>query len=102
MHCTILTSVACPALPSFSTLPHKWHNFEKIVIEHKMCVLIFSPTLSKPFLGLRRIQQDIIVKVHRLHVKYSIFLSDFNETEIFWTDCQNIHKTQIPSKPFRW
>jgi hypothetical protein len=65
-----------------------------MVIEHKMCVLIFSPTLSKPFLCLRRIQQGIIVKVHRLHVKYLIFLSDFNETEIFWTDCHNTHKTQ--------
>jgi hypothetical protein len=28
----------------FPTLPHKQHNFQKNVTEHKMCVLIFSTT----------------------------------------------------------
>jgi len=26
----------------FFALPHKWHDFQREVIEHKMCVLIFS------------------------------------------------------------
>jgi hypothetical protein len=26
----------------FFTLSHKWHDFQNIVVEHKMCVLIFS------------------------------------------------------------
>jgi len=36
---------------------------EKQVIEHKMCVLIFSTNLSKELLILRRIQRDIIINV---------------------------------------
>jgi len=28
----------------FSTLPHKWQNFLKTVIDHKMCFFSFSTT----------------------------------------------------------
>jgi hypothetical protein len=32
------------APPYFSTLSHKWQDFRKKVIEHKMCDLIFYTT----------------------------------------------------------
>ena len=40
-----LRTVACPALQYFPTLSHKWQEFIKIIIEHKMWVSNFSTTL---------------------------------------------------------
>ena len=40
----ILSSMACLAVPYFSTLSHKWYYISENVIERKMCVLIFSTT----------------------------------------------------------
>ena len=77
--------VACPALQYFSTFSHKRRDFRKKVIEHKMCVLIFCTTLSEMFFILRRNERDMIKMSFGLHVKYRLFLWDFNESLIFST-----------------
>jgi len=46
MRRVILSSVASPALQCFSTLSHKRHHFRKHVIEHGICILIFSTNFA--------------------------------------------------------
>ena len=79
-----------------STLSHKWHDFRKTkVSEHKMRVLIFSTILSETFLILRRNERDMIKMHIGLHVKYPLFLSEYNQTSIFETHFRKILKYQI-------
>jgi hypothetical protein len=40
----ITSSAASLALPYFSALSHKWHDFRENVTEHKMRVYIFPTT----------------------------------------------------------
>ena len=49
----------------FSTLCHKWEDFrENPVIEHEICISIFSTGLSKLFVTIITILGDIILNVH--------------------------------------
>jgi hypothetical protein len=61
----VLSSVASPAIPYFSTLSHKRHNFRKKLLSIK-CVFRFSlRLLSERCLILSSIQRGIVINVHR-------------------------------------
>jgi len=87
--------IVCLALPHFFTLHQVTSRFGGELLNTK-CVFWFSPQrLFETFLILRRKEWDIIIHVQcvGLHVKYPLFLSDFNETWIFSTNFQK--STQI-------
>jgi hypothetical protein len=67
----ILSSVACLPLRNFSALSRKRYDFQKIVIEDEICVLIFATNLFETFINLRGIQRDIIINVRRCSCKVS-------------------------------
>jgi len=73
----LLSSVACPAVPYFSTLSHKNHKFRKKVTEHKMYVLLPLQLSSEIFIIPRIIKHDIIVNVHRSSCKVPAILFIF-------------------------
>jgi len=80
--CAILSSVACPALQYFSTLPHKRYDFrKKKYLTQNVCFDFLYNFISETFLILRRNERDMTQKMYiGLHIKYPLFLSDFNET----------------------
>jgi hypothetical protein len=59
-------------------LSHKQDDLKKL-LNIKLC-LIFSNILSETFLILSRIELDTIKIYIGVHVKYMLFLSDFDET----------------------
>jgi hypothetical protein len=77
MRRVILSSVACLAVPYFSTLSHKRHDFGKKLLNIK-CVFCFSvQLLSETFLIIRRIERDIIINVHRSSCKVPVIVVRF-------------------------
>jgi hypothetical protein len=72
----IVTTFVGPLAPPYvSTLSHKRHDFrKKKVAEYKMCVLVFSTTLSRTFIILRRIQRDIVMNVKTSSCKVPVIL----------------------------
>jgi len=55
--------------------------------------------LSETFLILRRTERDMIKKYVGIHVKYPLFLSDFNEASILSTDFGKILNIKFHENP---
>ena len=74
----IVTSFVAPQSELyFSTLSPNRCHFRETGIEHKMCVLIFSTTLSKTFPILRIISRDIVKNVETSSCKVPVILVGF-------------------------
>ena len=72
--------MAFPALQYFSTYLKNDTIIEKKLLNTK-CVFLFpQQLLSETFLIVRITEQDMIKMYIGLHVKYPLFLSNFNET----------------------
>jgi hypothetical protein len=84
----LLSSVVCLAVPCFSTLSHKRHDFrkkKKYSYWNKMFFFSTTYFFLKRFSFWGEISEMPWMYVG-LHVKYPLLLSDFNETCILWTD----------------
>jgi hypothetical protein len=93
--CTRLSSVGLSDTTVFFHID-KQHDFWKKGIEHKMCVLIFSTTFiwNISHFKKNRARYD----QNGGHVQYPLFLSDFNESWIFWAYLRKILKYPISLK----
>jgi len=94
----VLSSVVCPAVPYFSTLSHKRHDFQEKFIEHKLCGLIFFKFCLELFQFQEEFGEILSQMCTGLNVKCLLFLWDFNETWIFSTYFRKILKNQFSWK----
>jgi hypothetical protein len=102
--CVCIRSHRYPACNAHAPYCHLWParvygGWGESVTEHKMCVSSFSTTFAWDIFHSKKNERDIIKMYIVLHVKYPLFLSDFNETWIFSIDFRNSH---ISRKFFQW
>ena len=97
--CAILSSVAYWAVPYFTALSHKLHDFwKKKMIESKIRVFMTFTTFVWSISHSQKKSARYYHKSTRLHVKYPQFLSGFNRILIFYTDFPEHLKYQISCK----
>ena len=71
----ILLSMACLAVPHFSTLSHKWFTEKSYWI--KMGVLIFSSTYVQDTSHFKEFSRYIIINIHRCSCKLHVIRVEF-------------------------
>jgi hypothetical protein len=92
-----------PAL-LYRIFPHYLVNgtiFGRKLLNIKRVFRVFLQLLSETFFIVGRTERDMIEMCVGLHVKWPLFLSDFNETWIFSTYIRKI-RCQISWKSFLW
>jgi len=68
----MLSSVACTALPNFSTLSHKRHDFRKTLLNIKRVFRYSLQNLSEIFLILGRTERDMVKNVYWSSCKLAV------------------------------
>jgi hypothetical protein len=94
----IFSCVTCLILPYLSTLSH----FRRKVIEHKICFDFLYNFCLKNFSLYEEFSEILSQMYTGFHVKYPLFLSEFNKTQIFSTYFQKNRKYKISLKPVQW
>jgi hypothetical protein len=75
---------------------------KKNLLNMKYVFPFYLQILSETFLIPERNKRDMIKMYIGLHVKYLLFLPDFNKTRIFSTDFRKILKYKISLKSAQW
>ena len=99
--CSILSSVASPAVQNFSRLSHKRHDIRKTIFEHKMCVLIFSTTSVRKISHPKNNSARYYYKCTPMTTKYPLLSSDFNGTYLI-DNFRKILTYKLSWKPVQW
>jgi hypothetical protein len=73
----ILSPMTSPAVPQFSTLSHKVYDFREKVIQHKICVLIFSTTFVWNIYHFKKIKRDAVTNLHTALCKTTVDMTRF-------------------------
>ena len=90
----------CPALQYFSALSCTQYDVQKNVTEHKMRLLIFSATSVWNIFYPNKRWARYDTKMHAgVHVKYLLFLFNFNETGNFLNSFKKYSNIKFHENP---